>query len=310
MAVQLTTPEQQRLKQCEMIIGRGLETFIDIGNALLKIRDGRLYREDYATFEEYCRGRWRMTRQHANRMIAAAEVVGYLEPIGSILPITESQARALTPLSPDQQREVWARAVEFAPDGKITGAHVKRMIDEITATHDVTFESASDDLRRVQIRSNNEWYTPPMYLEAARAVMGEIDVDPASSEAANENVKAQIFYSMTDDGLTKEWPGRCFMNPPYGTKGPLFVAELLRQYEAEIVQEAILLTNSNATETNWFAPLWDYLLCFVRGRINFIGNVGQSSSSTHGSVFIYLGDNDDAFQSEFARFGPIVRRVG
>ena len=41
-----------------------------------------------------------------------------------------------------------------------------------------------------QNTGNNEWYTPPVFIEAARAVMGSIDTDPASCETANQNVKA------------------------------------------------------------------------------------------------------------------------
>ena len=34
---------------------------------------------------------------------------------------------------------------------------------------------------------NNEWYTPAQYLEAARDVLGKIDLDSASSKEATEN---------------------------------------------------------------------------------------------------------------------------
>lgn len=304
MTPALTVAEQTELAQHEAVIERGLKTFVDVGLALLAIRDGRLYRQEYDTFEEYCRQRWGFQRHRANRLIAAAEVSQNLVPIGTI-PANEAQARPLTCLEPEDQRIVWQRVVEesHGNNGKITGAAVQRMVEEMD------IKTASADVHRIQIRSNNEWYTPPIYLEAARSVMGGIDVDPASSATANENVKAATFYSKDDNGLVRDWPGRVWLNPPYGSDGPKFVAELLRQFEVGIVEEAVLLVNSNSTETQWFAPLWDHVLCFVHGRINFISNVGERSGSTHGSVLVYLGPNKARFAEVFKRFGPIVQRV-
>ena len=77
--------------------------FLGRYSALLEIRDSRLYRQQFPTFEAYCRERWGMVRQQANRLIQAAEVAENLEPIGSI-PKTESQARPLTRLEPEVQR--------------------------------------------------------------------------------------------------------------------------------------------------------------------------------------------------------------
>src|SRR5262249_11893632 len=61
----------------------------------------------------------------------------------------------------------------------------------------------------------NEWYTPPEYIAAARAVLGSIDVDPASSDIAQETVCASVYYTKQDDGLAKLWRGKVWMNPPY-----------------------------------------------------------------------------------------------
>ena len=104
-----------RLAELEAVIERGLETFVEVGNAIREIRDSRLYRERYATFEEYCRERWGWGRNYANKQVVAADTAAL---VGTNVPIAnEAQARALAPLAredPEAARAVWAEAVEEA----------------------------------------------------------------------------------------------------------------------------------------------------------------------------------------------------
>lgn len=73
-----------------------LATFVEVGEALLRIRDERLYRETHGSFEEYCRERWGMARKRAYDFIAAAEVTAELSPTGDIpVPPSERVAREL-----------------------------------------------------------------------------------------------------------------------------------------------------------------------------------------------------------------------
>ena len=97
---QLALWEMNKLEKCETVIANGLKTFVDVGTALLEIRDGKLYRKDFDTFENYCRGRWKgMPRQQAYRLMDAAEVIKNLSPMGDMpLPVNERQARPLARL--------------------------------------------------------------------------------------------------------------------------------------------------------------------------------------------------------------------
>src|SRR6516165_4180442 len=93
-----TSGTAQRLAQLEAIIETGMQTFIQVGNALLEIRNQRLYREQgFSRFEDYCRKRWNMSQPHAQRMIDASEVAHNLIPMG-ITPQNERQARELARL--------------------------------------------------------------------------------------------------------------------------------------------------------------------------------------------------------------------
>jgi hypothetical protein len=154
---------------------------------------------------------------------------------------------------------------------------------------------------------SNEWYTPPEYIASVRAVMGGIDVDPASNLSANEIIGAAVYYTTETDGLASDWPGRVYLNPPWGGRQAEFISRLLDQFSRGITEQALVLVNAHATETTWFAPLWDHTLCFTNHRINFYG--GDGSGSTHGSVFVYLGDQADVFVREFDKWGFVVKRV-
>jgi len=152
---------------------------------------------------------------------------------------------------------------------------------------------------------DQESYTPEQYIESAREVMGSIDVDPASNEFANETVKAKTYYTVEDDGLTKEWNGNVFLNPPY--EFPLiknFVDKLLEEYRAGRTKRAILLTNNN-TDTQWFhdAGRVSGIICFTRGRINFYKKDGSVSQPTNGQAFFYFGDEPEKFKASFRQYG-------
>ena len=113
----------------------------------------------------------------------------------------------------------------------------------------------------------SEWYTPVEILNGARLVMGEIDLDPASNSEAQAVIHAKIFYTAEDDGLTKEWRGRVWMNPPYSQ--PL-IGQLVGKLVSSPVDQAMVLVN-NATETEWGQSLlrWSDAVCFPKGRIKF-----------------------------------------
>lgn len=128
----LDKQERDRLQELESTIKKNLRAFYEVGRALSEIRDSRLYRETHKTFEKYCQDRWDMKKAHAYRMIEAASVQENLSPIGDKLPISESQARPLTRLEPNQQAQAWQKAIKKAPDGKVTARHVQEAVNEMT----------------------------------------------------------------------------------------------------------------------------------------------------------------------------------
>src|SRR4030042_6085647 len=107
----LSTTERVRLEQYEKIIERGKQTFIEVGSALMSIRESRLYRATHATFEDYCRERWGWSQRNVNYQIKAAEIAAHL---GTAVPKPEAEkhVRPLAGLEPKDQAEAWGEAVK------------------------------------------------------------------------------------------------------------------------------------------------------------------------------------------------------
>jgi phage N-6-adenine-methyltransferase len=358
----------------------------------------------YASWRECVTAEFQASQSHMYRQLAAALVEREISPMGEIGMIPERPLRELTRLDPDAQRDVWQLAVETAPNGKVTAAHVRAAarinealqaapeavkdvvqrfgvgdadtihelarlhkqrrdtFDEIAASGYVQpgdeFEAvhvgdgvlkvreaiqgkahihqllAHDEQRSIDVGTGeivptrsypltasnhisssegydgDEWYTPAEYIEAARRVMGGIDLDPASNDYANQVVRADRFFNKDDDGLQQEWRGRVFLNPPYSY--PLierFTSKLIGDFEAGSTCEAILLVN-NSSDTDWFqALLARFIACFTDGRIRFYRDSGEYFGTRQGQAFFYAGPNRDRFVEEFSQYGVVVEAV-
>jgi len=153
----------------------------------------------------------------------------------------------------------------------------------------------------------NEWYTPQEILEAARSAMGSIDLDPASCDTAQANVRAKRYYAIEDDGLSKKWRGNVWLNPPYGKDViGLFSSKVVA--ERERYKQAVVLVN-NATETAWFSEIASVAsaICFTRGRVKFLDKSGKSANTpVQGQAVLYIGSDVAKFCDAFASIGLIV----
>lgn len=169
-------------------------------------------------------------------------------------------------------------------------------------------DKGQTDLRGASGTGENEWYTPPEHINHARSVLGEIDLDPASSESANQRVGATDIFTKEENGLEQEWHGRVWMNPPYAQPEiHQFIEKLVTEYQAGNVTEAIALTH-NYTDTKWFqlAAHASSAICFTRGRIAFLSPTDEKAAPTQGQAFFYFGDNIDAFYQQFSAVGFVV----
>ena len=169
------------LAELEAVIEAGLEKFMEVGVALREIRDGKKYGQD--TFEDYCKERWDMGRNYANKLIAAVEVVRVIQPLGTSVPTSEAQARGLTQLleRPDKLREVWTEVVERHPDP--TAANVREVVQEhIGPMSNKATINASAEVRRVHKALSS--------IEGFCSGLSGIRVDRVLSIATPDELKA------------------------------------------------------------------------------------------------------------------------
>lgn len=158
---------------------------------------------------------------------------------------------------------------------------------------------------------NDEWYTPHRFVEAARTVLGDIDTDPTSNDIAQRTVRAATHFTKQDDGLTKSWLGRVWLNPPYSRQliGK-FVDKLLAELANGNATAAILLVNSQ-TDAAWFqrAMLSAAAVAFPNKRIRFMrpGGTPSENSPLQGQAFLYFGADPLGFASVFDQFGAVLR---
>lgn len=128
--------EEADFKRLDSVIRRGLGTFVEVGSALVEVRDRELWHHGgYSSWAAYCQAVGGLTKQHANRLILSAGIVqniAEVEPIGStLLPRTESQVRPLGRLATaDQRSAAWKKAVQRA-SGQPTAKDVTIVVAEL-----------------------------------------------------------------------------------------------------------------------------------------------------------------------------------
>ena len=149
-----------------------------------------------------------------------------------------------------------------------------------------------------------EWYTPQHIIDSVLALFREIDLDPCSNaKGSAANVPALEHFTREDDGLSRAWHGRVYLNPPYGRGIRPWISKVRGEYEAGRVQEAVVLVKS-ATDTAWFRILSErFARCEVAGRLRFSG---CPDPAPFPSTIFYLGDRVQRFAKVFGGFGVIV----
>lgn len=310
---------ERRAERIRKLSGEAQIRLVAIGFELIAAKE----QVGHGGWAEWLRTEFKWTQRTANNFMRIAERFGKMEnvfhfqpstlqamlalPVGEEDDFIATQAELGRPIESQSARQVqqsvkeWNKRAESPADASNTPDTIETSTDTPK-----TLKTPHKPLISLST-GNQEWYTPPVYIEAARAVLGEIDLDPASCELANQIVNAKKFFSADADGLCNEWHGRIWLNPP-------FKAGLIDRFVDKLLDsnfDAAIVLTDNATDTRWFCKLAtaaDAIL-FTTGRINFLKSDGSQEVGNHirGQAFFYFGSRADLFADVFARFGWLAK---
>ena len=163
-----------------------------------------------------------------------------------------------------------------------------------------------------RVKSDGDsWGTPSEWIELARTVMGGIDLDPASNRTAQKTVQATRFLTEKDNGLTREWKGRVWLNPPYSHPAvAVFAKKLVEEVAAGNTTQACVLVN-NATDTKWGQLLLAECsaVALPAGRVSFLlPDTGKPITGTRqGQMLLYFGEQTKRFVTALKTKGWVGR---
>ena len=260
-------------------------------------------------------------RDQARAAMAAATILGLREVAVAASWLVARAERAIAQANPPRTGNRYTEKVDITPGvisktlSDMRHAHAPytdEQFDEMEATAladpdaiPITRKALTNPTPHLARSSGNEeWHTPDDLIELARAVLGNIELDPASNPVAQERIRAERYHTIEDDGLAQYWYGKVYLNPPYtGGMVDKFADKLIAEYTDGHVPEAIWLSN-NSTDTAWFARLSAAAsaILFIRGRVKFWTSDADGNESTgsplQGQVLVYLGDDPATFIRE------------
>ena len=198
-------------------------------------------------------------------------------------------------------------SIALPPDGATAAERIAWLEVELAAAHrelNVEVQVRKRRLDPLMTSGSCEWNSPRHVVDAARmALGGRIALDPCAEPA--RSVPASRHFTAAEDGLTRQWVGSVYLNPPYGRGIGEWTGKLRTEFAEGRVTAAVALLPAR-TDTDWWADLDAELLCLIHGRLTF-SNAG--SNAPFPSVVVYLGPDAESFARAFAPLGPIFRRV-
>lgn len=130
--------------------------------------------------------------------------------------------------------------------------------------------------------TTNEWATPQTLFDELDREFS-FNLDPCST---HENAKCKKHFTIADDGLSQDWTGTVFMNPPYGREIGKWVKKAYE--EAQKGATVVCLIPARTDTAYWHDYVMRGEIRFIRGRLRF----GSSNNSAPfpSAIVIFRGD--------------------
>ena len=194
---ELAAQERADLGLLEERIRSGISQFYFVGLALKDIRDRKLYRIAFKSFQTYCKERWDMSRRTAYQQINAAMVIENVRHGAqnlTVMPANERQARSLTQLQPEQQLQAWKKVLEQAGQGPVTSQLVQKVVEQFLprkqANRSLKYKKLTDFLADLKLNETEADLAEEMllcgYARLSKEALSINEGNPAALEKLNK----------------------------------------------------------------------------------------------------------------------------
>jgi phage N-6-adenine-methyltransferase len=312
----------------------------DMGRRLLDLKEREGWKVlGYETWTACLEGEFSYSRQHLYELMRATPV---LESLSSMpYKLSTRAAVALADYEPELRPTIIKTTQ--ARYGELTESNVNRVgrvVQEMATTGHVDIgngtstpidaaldleDHEASERRHVYIEekmarkngsdplmssNSKEWYTPLHIISLAQQVLGEINLDPATTDEANTVIQAKHIFTPETNGLEREWrASTLWLNPPYGDVIEQWVEKLIHEYRQGHFKAGIALLPAR-TDTAWWQLIRDYPRCFIIGRISFWLPGGETKyGAPFPSAAVYFGQDVPLFSDVFSAVGDTFVRV-
>lgn len=153
--------------------------------------------------------------------------------------------------------------------------------------------------------SSDEFGTPIQFVRPLANALDGFDVDPASGAEAQP--LASTRYDEADDGLSQEWHGDVWLNPPFSEK-TAWVEKTRREVRAGRADTVVVLLPVDTSTALFHEHVVEAtVLCFVEGRLSFVGG-GENPS--FGVLVAVYGAAPADLREALGRTGTLVDGEG